>query len=189
MDGRHQGRLLYLIGASGAGKDSLLDYARHRLADHAGVRFARRCITRPASSGGEDHIALSREAFLQRQAQGGFAMAWRSHGLDYGIGTEILDWLTQGLCVVVNGSRDYLPVAAAHFAAFEPVLLQVETDVLRSRLRARGRESVDQIDRRLALGAQRDAALCHPRLVRIDNNGALEAAGERLVALIRGEGP
>jgi ribose 1,5-bisphosphokinase len=188
MDGRG-GRLLYLVGASGAGKDSLLDYARHSLGAHAGVRFARRCITRPACSGGEDHIALGRETFLQLQAQGQFAMTWHSHGLDYGIGREVLDWLAQGLCVVVNGSRDYLPVAAARFGVLEPVLVQVETGVLRARLRARGRETADDIERRLALGAQRDTALHHPQLLLLDNNGPLEAAGERLVAIILGDPP
>lgn len=46
------GRLIYLIGPSGSGKDSLLDAARPRLAKR-GCRIVRRVITRSAEAVGE----------------------------------------------------------------------------------------------------------------------------------------
>ena len=46
------GRLIYLIGPSGSGKDSLLDAARPRLAER-GCRIVRRVITRSAEAVGE----------------------------------------------------------------------------------------------------------------------------------------
>jgi ribose 1,5-bisphosphokinase len=187
MEGHRGGRLIYLVGPSGAGKDSLLAYAQQRLAADHSVRFARRYITRPAGYVGENHVALTPEQFVQRQALGLFAMTWQSHGLEYGIGSEIHDWMAQGQCVVVNGSRDYLPVAAERFASLEPVLVRADPAVLQARLAARGREAPDDVTRRLSLATQRNAALKHPRLIEIDNNGALEAAGERLVTLIRGD--
>ena len=52
------GRLVYVIGPSGAGKDSIIAYARQRVSADRHV-FARRHITRPADSGGEDHIAMT----------------------------------------------------------------------------------------------------------------------------------
>ena len=56
------GRLIYLIGPSGSGKDSLLDAARERLAAH-GCRVARRVITRSAEAVGEAAHSVSAEQF------------------------------------------------------------------------------------------------------------------------------
>ncbi len=55
-------RLLYLMGASGSGKDSLLDALRQHLPTDVAV--AHRYITRPADAGAENHIALSETEFL-----------------------------------------------------------------------------------------------------------------------------
>ena len=54
-------RLVYLMGASGAGKDSLLDALRHDLPPN--LMVAHRYITRPANAGSENHIALSQHEF------------------------------------------------------------------------------------------------------------------------------
>ncbi len=48
-------RLIYVMGASGSGKDSLMRYAREKLAKHSNIVFAHRYITRPADAGGENH--------------------------------------------------------------------------------------------------------------------------------------
>ena len=56
------GTLFYVVGASGAGKDSLLAYARAALGGGTPVFFAHRYITRPAEAGGENHVALSKAA-------------------------------------------------------------------------------------------------------------------------------
>lgn len=92
------------MGPSGAGKDSLLGYARERLAGQPLV-FAHRHITRPATAGSENHVALSEAEFALREAHGRFAPSWRRNGLAYGLGCEVTDWLAAGLVVVVNGSR------------------------------------------------------------------------------------
>ncbi len=53
------GRLFYVVGASGAGKDSLIEYARNALGSRDAVVFAHRYITRPPTARGENHVALS----------------------------------------------------------------------------------------------------------------------------------
>lgn len=178
-----KGRLIYVVGPSGAGKDSVIGYARARLPADAGVAFAQRTITRPASAGGEDHIAVSEAEFEGLLAQGAFAMHWRANGLAYGIGTEIRDWLAAGRTVVVSGSRAHLPVAMADFPDLEVVEVAASVETLRARLGARGREDAAQVERRLA----RATSLALPPgtpACRIDNDGDLAAAGERLRAYL-----
>lgn len=177
-------RLFYVIGASGVGKDSLIDYVRQQLPAGAPVAFAHRYITRPADAGGENHVALSDDEFLVRQHSGAFSMVWESHGLRYGIGTEVRQWLDLGLDVVVNGSRDYLAKAAARFPCLMPALIQVDPAVLRTRLKLRGRESAADIEQRLQRAAMLDATLQGHELIRIDNSGPLAQAGQQLLQLL-----
>lgn len=173
--------LYYVIGASGAGKDSLIHYVKDHVPLHAPVVFAHRFITRPADAGGENHIALSTREFERRLKLGCFTMHWYSHQTYYGIGTEIDSWLSRGLDVVMNGSREYLPEALQRYANLIPVLISVHPTVLGARLTARGRETAEQIQRRLVQAVELEVDTQHPRLVRIENNGSLDDAGNRLL--------
>jgi ribose 1,5-bisphosphokinase len=177
------GTLFYVVGASGAGKDSLMAYARAGLGGSAPVFFAHRYITRPADAGGENHVALSHAEFAQRELLDLFALSWESHGLCYGLGREVELWLNLGANVVMNGSRGFLPEAARRFPGLCVVLIEVSPAVLRGRLVARGRESAVEIEARLARAGE--FAVEHPCLVRIRNDGALAEAGDRLVAVLR----
>ena len=141
-------RLIYLMGASGAGKDCLLSALR--AAKPANIIVAHRYITREAHAGAENHIALSEQEFLQRAAQGLFALHWQAHQQYYGVGIEIDLWLQQGLDVMVNGSRAYLPQAEQRYhGQLLPVCLTVSPAILAQRLQQRGRENSEQISERL----------------------------------------
>jgi ribose 1,5-bisphosphokinase len=176
------GRLVYVVGPSGAGKDSIIAYARERLGANCHV-FARRHITRPADSGGEDHIAISQADFDRDRAAGRFALSWRGNGLGYGVGIEIDLWLQSGRHVILNGSRGHLSAAAARYPGLLPVLIAIDPAVLRQRLSARGRETPDEIDARIRRAAEFDE-IAHPALAIIANNGPLAEAGEAFVALL-----
>lgn len=179
-----KGTLIYVIGPSGSGKDSIMRYAREHCPGSEAA-FAHRYITRPADAGGENHVFLQPDEYRARLERGLFALHWDSHGLRYGVGLEINDWMEAGLNVVVNGSRAYLDEAARLYPDMRPVLVSVETDILRQRLLFRGRESGDEIERRLdRAGAY---AVSHARLTRIDNSGELSAAGNQLLDLVRGK--
>ena len=65
-----EGSLVYVMGPSGAGKDSVLGRARVLLPPKAPVVFAHRYITRPADIGGENHVAVTRAEFAMRRAYG-----------------------------------------------------------------------------------------------------------------------
>jgi ribose 1,5-bisphosphokinase len=180
------GRLIYLIGPSGSGKDSLLDAARARLAER-GCRIVRRVITRSAEAVGEAALGVSAQQFAEMEAQGAFALSWHANGLSYGIPREIDGWLAAGHDVLVNGSRGHLQNARARYPNMLVVLLTVDQAVLCERLLARGRESVAEIDARLARNARfnkRVLADNDPTLLVLDNSGALDNTVERLLACI-----
>ena len=180
-------RLYYVMGPSGAGKDSLLGYARRQLdsASPGGtsVLFAHRYITR-APAEGENHIALSHGEFALRHSLGCFALDWDSHDCRYGIGIEIDAWLSAGANVVVNGSRAFLAQVVARYGErLHLVEIRVDPAVRAQRLASRGRESGDALDKRVAHSVSWTPPDGIPLSV-VDNDGALEAAGDRLVALL-----
>ncbi|WP_144159945.1 phosphonate metabolism protein/1,5-bisphosphokinase (PRPP-forming) PhnN [Paraburkholderia sp. BCC1885] len=177
------GRLIYVMGPSGAGKDSLLGFARSRLKTEPFL-FAHRYITRP-SGNGEAHVELSVEEFEVRSALGLFALEWSSHGLRYGIGIEIDLWLERGCTVVINGSREYLEQTLRRYPALDVVYIDAAAHVLEARLGARARENAEQVAERLA----RRAPFVTPagvHLTTIDNSGVLEDAGRAFVDVVRG---
>lgn len=176
-------RLIYVVGASGSGKDSLMSYARNRLANESQVVFAHRYITRSADAGGENHVALTQDEFDSRCRAGLMAMHWESHGHAYGLGIEVNQWLAKGITVVVNGSREYLETAAQRYPELVPVWVEVSPEVLRARLQARGREGAEEIEKRLARAPKNQFLGRRGELIR--NDGELHVAGDKLVNLIR----
>lgn len=161
-----------------------MNYARQSLEQDANVVFAHRYITRPHNAGGENHIALSEAEFDARVAHNLFSLHWHSHGMRYGIGCEINQWLEKGLVVIMNGSRAYLPQATKNHPELIPLLIEVSAEVLCSRLQSRGRETAVEIEARLMRAAE-FKTLQHPKLLRFANDAPLAETGAAFVELIR----
>jgi ribose 1,5-bisphosphokinase len=178
------GTLFYVVGASGAGKDSLMTYARARVGDRSAVFFAHRYITRAADVGGENHVAINRAEFARMKALDLFALDWESHGCCYGLGREIDLWLERGANVVINGSRGFLPEASSRYPNLCVVLVEVSAAILRARLETRGREKPEEIERRIARATEFNVE--HSNMVTIRNNGALNEAGDRFANVLCG---
>lgn len=180
-----QGRLIYLMGPSGSGKDSLLEAARERLAAR-GCLVAQRVITRSAEALGEAAVAVSPGEFERLQRDGAFAISWHANGLCYGIPRQVDAWLAAGQDVLVNGSRGFLGEARQRYPDLLAVLLTVEHAALRQRLLARGRETQAEIEARLARNGQFVAGVTAEagRLHLLDNSGPLERTVDELLCLI-----
>ena len=177
--GKTTGHMVVVVGPSGAGKDTLMAYAARHLAGRTDVVFVRRVITRDGDAGGEDHDAVSEPEFDRMAEDGGFAVSWEAHGLRYGIPSQVLQQITNGRLVLANGSRSALPRFKAAFPAMTVINVTARPEVLAERLEARGRETREEILRRLersslALDGDYD-------LVTIDNSGTLDDAGKALV--------
>jgi ribose 1,5-bisphosphokinase len=170
--------LVLVVGPSGAGKDTVLGMARLALVGDSRFRFVRRVITRPADAGGEDHEAVSESEFAQRT----FALHWQAHGLHYGIPLDVTDDLARGTVVVANVSRGVIAQAAEQFRV-RVIEVTAPPEILAQRLASRGRESADDVAKRLA----RDVPI--PDHVAVDtvmnDQTPAEAADRFIAALIR----
>jgi ribose 1,5-bisphosphokinase len=111
-----------------------------------------------------------------------FALSWGSHDKYYGIGQEINSWLNKGFNVVVNGSREYLPVAQRLYPDLKAVLITASPEIIAQRLVVRGRENAEGIVKRIARTAELNTDL--ENCIEIQNNGTVEIAGSELVNLI-----
>lgn len=168
------GRLVYLMGPSGSGKDTVLRGLGRLLGARA--YLAPRVITRPATDTEPGAIPVSEHDFVRLERHGDLAMAWRANGLCYGIPADIDARLAAGTDVLVNGSRAYLAQARRRYRDLVPVMLTVEAGVLRQRLIARGRENENQIDSRLARNGHFDG-VAHGEVTRIGVSTVGEAHG------------
>ncbi|MEC3767875.1 phosphonate metabolism protein/1,5-bisphosphokinase (PRPP-forming) PhnN [Cupriavidus sp. SS-3] len=175
------GTFFFVVGPSGAGKDSLMDGARAALDDN--YVFARRVITRPEGAAGEAHEGVSEAEFARRQANGEFLVTWDAHELRYGLPRSLVSELERGRNVVANGSRAVIAELAARLPRFVVVLVTAPHDVLARRIAARGRESGEEVARRVA----RTGAALPPevRCMTVSNDSTLEVGKARFVQALR----
>lgn len=181
-----QNRLVLVVGPSGVGKDSVLDAARRLLRGRADVVFPRRVVTRAPGLGGEDYRAVTEAEFAAMADDGAFALHWPAHGLLYGIPVSIDADLRAGHQVVINVSRAIIDEARRRYPGLMVIVITAGADVLRQRLQARGRESAEEIEQRLARAASFD--LAGDDVVILRNDGALEETARAFVALLDKQG-
>lgn len=174
------GRLVYCMGPSGAGKDSLLEWLRQQLSPSPAVHWARRTISRAATAGGEAHESVDVHTFEQLRDADAFALHWQANGLHYGVRHTEVAPLRRPAWVLVNGSRAYLPQALQQYPELIAVHITASPDVLRQRLAARGRESAEQIAARVqrALDYRLPPQVA---AVQVRNDTALDDAGRVLL--------
>jgi phosphonate metabolism protein PhnN/1,5-bisphosphokinase (PRPP-forming) len=140
------GLLVLVAGPSGAGKDTLLDAARLAFENDPRFRFARRVITRPVETNGEQHAPASEAEFVSLR----FALSWQAHGFRYGIPADIEYDLAAGRIVVANVSRTVIAEAAWRFPVIYVIEITAPPAIVAARLAERARESTSDIGARLA---------------------------------------
>ncbi len=175
----NRGRLIGVVGPSGAGKDSVMEALVARRPD---LHRVRRVITRPEAAGGEAFDGISPALFAARAAGGDFALHWKAHGLSYGVPAGVADVLDMGRDALVNLSRSVLGKAALRFDTLHVLHVTARPEVLAERLAARGRESAQDIARRLLRPAP-----AFPEglpVTEIDNSGRLEDAVEQALSAL-----
>ncbi|MFH1341797.1 MAG: phosphonate metabolism protein/1,5-bisphosphokinase (PRPP-forming) PhnN [Pseudomonadota bacterium] len=175
------GRLVLVVGPSGAGKDTLIGLARAACSDDGTIVFPRRVVTREASSF-EDNEQVSLEAFAQARAQGEFAVHWQAHGHCYALRRAIDDQIGAGRAVVANVSRTVVEAMRRAYADVVVVSITAPSEILSLRLSARARGSDGRIADRLYRAV--DGAAATPDFT-IMNVGSAEDHARELLRVIR----
>jgi ribose 1,5-bisphosphokinase len=176
------GRLVLVVGPSGAGKDTLIGLARAACADDSGIVFPRRVVTREASSF-EDNEPISPDVFRQACDNGGFAVHWEAHGHNYALPRAIDDAIRAGRTVVANVSRTVIDMVRQAYADVVVVKVTAPPEILAERLAARARSSDGKIDDRLRRVVDSGATAPDATII---NVGDAEQHARELVRIIRG---
>lgn len=176
-----EGRLVLVVGPSGAGKDSVIRYAREKLAGNSRFVFPRRIITRTADPLLEDHDTVDTERFQTLVQNEAFALWWAAHGLKYGVSKSVETDLKHGKTAVLNVSRSIVADAVERYANTLIAEIWATPAILAVRLATRAREGEDV--------AQRVARAMEPlppaiKVYRIVNETNLEKAGEKFCGLL-----
>ncbi|MFZ6773737.1 phosphonate metabolism protein/1,5-bisphosphokinase (PRPP-forming) PhnN [Undibacterium sp. SXout7W] len=175
------GRLFYVVGPSGAGKDSLLQWVRARLPADRRIHFAQRVITRPCHDS-EDHFPVTQEQFWQQASAGEFCMHWQANQLHYGIRRHIEAHLRCGQDVVVNGSREYVPQLRLRFPEAQIIWIEADATLIQERIARRQRETGAALLHRVQRAQQFTAD--NDNIHKIDNSGTIDIAGQQLLQLL-----
>jgi len=179
------GRLIPVIGPSGAGKDTLLGLARAACTGDRSIVFPRRVITRQASAS-EDNEEVSPSAFQEALARNEYAVHWEAHGHCYALPRAIDDEIRAGRAVVANVSRTVVAAMRRAYASVLVVSITAPLNVLAERLAMRGRGSDGRIEHRLHRKVDEAASVPDITIV---NSGSAEYHARQLVRIIRGECP
>ncbi|MBO0904550.1 phosphonate metabolism protein/1,5-bisphosphokinase (PRPP-forming) PhnN [Jiella sonneratiae] len=178
------GCFVAVVGPSGAGKDTLIRLASRHHSRDAGFHFARRFVTRAADPDAEDHAEIDEAAFEAREAEGGFSLSWRAHGLGYGLDAGLLSHVAEGRTVVANISRRQIGDAAAAFPRLAVAHVVVAKPLLVERIVRRGREGRQAALERVEREAPLDLPRTVWRIAEIDNSGPVEQGLSRFLAFL-----
>ncbi|HYM15213.1 MAG TPA: guanylate kinase [Dehalococcoidia bacterium] len=181
--------LVVLSGPSGAGKDAVLDELARR-----GHRFHRvvTCTTRPRRPGerdGVDYYFVTDAAFDQLIAEGGLLEHATVYGHRSGVPRQqVVDRLREGLDVYVR--TDVQGAASIKELAPEAVrvfIAPASLAELEERIRARGTDDEERVQRRLATARDEMARRSEFDYVIVNEPGRLETTVDRLAEILDAE--
>ena len=177
------GRLVLVVGPSGAGKDTLLGLAKAACADDRNIVFPRRVITREASAS-EENEEVSIGTFQEALTRGEYAMHWEAHGHRYALLRAIDDDIRAGRTIVANVSRTVIGAMRRAYADVVVVSITAPPNVLAERIAMRARSSDGLVEIRLRRTVEDTSAAPDVTIV---NTGSAEYHARQLIRVIKGE--
>jgi guanylate kinase len=185
------GRLVVVSGPSGVGKSTVV----RRLLERVGgaLRLSVSATTRPARPGetdGRDYYFLTPEEFARRRAAGEFLECVEVFGRGHWYGTlwsEVSSSLDRGQWVLLEIDVDGAARVVEQFADAITLFLRPDSlEELERRLRLRGTESEEAVQRRLSV-ARRELQLAD-RYSHQVINVTVDEAVEQICQILRDQG-
>jgi len=133
-------KIVLIVGASGVGKDTLL----RNIKDKIEANFVTRYITR-VSDTNETNFYVDKDAFKVLQKGDFFVSTWEAHENHYGIAqNQIKDGLN-----IISISRASIKDFEKLYNDVTTISITLPREALYKRLKGRGREDEEQIQKRL----------------------------------------
>lgn len=177
-------RLLYLVGPSGAGKDSLINLLKADPIANEGIYFVKRLVDRAIHESSPFDLYMASIDFAWSLQRNELAMYWKANDHQYGISHTELAKASLYPISVINGSRAYAQELKLQFPTVEIVHITASESIIKERLKLRNRENELQIEERL----QRSRAiedLSQLLSLEIHNDSNLSVAFEKLINYIK----
>ncbi|MCX7682462.1 MAG: guanylate kinase [Anaerolineae bacterium] len=181
--------LLVISGQAGVGKDSLVQRMKERGYPFHFVVTATDRPPRPGEVHGRDYFFLSTEEFLRLEEEGELLEHAIVYGQHKGIPkSQVRAALASGKDVVMR--LDVQGAATVRRLIPEAVLIFVTTESeeeLERRLRARGGDTPEQLEQRLAIAREEAKRIDEFDYLVINRTGELDRAVDDILAIVRAE--
>ena len=175
-------KLILVVGASGAGKDSLLKVAKLHFRDYPNVHFLRRYITRKPGEF-EDNFYVDDIAFEILKDHGFFFSFWYAHDLKYGVPRQEIESLKENETIIVSISRTKIREFEQRFSGkVTTINITAEESIIKERLERRKRESSMQIKTRLE---RMLIPVSASNLINFENNAGLEISSVSFLSILK----
>lgn len=166
-------KIVLIVGASGVGKDTLLELVK----DSLEANFVKRYITRIPDEN-ESNFYLDKKAFFVLEENGYFVSSWKAHGNLYGIAKE---HIKKGLNII-SVSRDAVKDFEKAFKHVTTIHVTLPKNQLQQRLENRKRETSEEIQLRLHRALKKVEA---KKLIEFDNSDSLENSSKSFLSLLK----
>jgi len=165
-------KIVLIVGASGVGKDSLIKSIKDKLK----INFVKRYITREPDQN-ESNYYVDTQAFKLLKEKNFFVSTWQAHENSYGIARfDIQDGLN-----LISISRSAIKDFEQEYKDVTTINITVSRDILEQRLKNRGRETKEQIEKRLNRTYKNIEA---KNLIEFDNSEVLETSSKSFLQLL-----
>lgn len=166
-------KVVLIVGASGVGKDSLIKAVQNKIE----ANFVKRYITRMPDNN-ESNFYLDDEAFENLKHTNFFVSSWEAHNNKYAIAHS---HIKEGLNII-SISRGAIKDFEKVFENCITINITVDEEILKQRLLNRGRESLEQIEKRI----QRvNMEINAKNLITFDNSKELKVTSLNFIELLQ----
>jgi len=168
-------KIILIVGASGVGKDSLIKEAKKDLKKE--FNFVKRYITRKPDKN-EKNYFLENCAFKLLKDNDYFISSWEAHENFYGISKNSI----KNRLNIISISRSKISDFEKNFEKVYVINITLNKEELKNRLIKRGRESLEEIQKRLDRSYDKIEA---KNLINFENDKPFEESKEAFIKLLK----